>query len=93
MVEDFAPKQSHKLLTESFLRMFFISTVASALSFLLPAIEMTCYSSLGIAVAEFPALREGRIAESHIYIIPFSGDFQCVFSELMFPCAGEYKQC
>lgn len=92
MVEHFAPKQSHKPLTESFLCMFFISAVASALSFLLPAIEMSCYSSLGIAVAEFPALREGKIAESHIYISPFSGDSQCIFSELMFPCAGEYKQ-
>jgi len=91
MVEHFAPKYSHKPLTKSFLCMFFISAVASALSFSLPAVEMSCYGSLGIAVAEFPALREGKIAESHIYISPLSGDSQDVFSELMFACPGEYK--
>lgn len=76
MVEHFAPKHSHKPLTKSFLCMFFISAVESALSFLLPAIEMSCYSSHVVAVAEFPALREGQIAISHIYIYisPFSGD-------------------
>lgn len=91
MVEHFAPKYSHKPLTKSFLCMFFISAVASALSFLLPAIEMSCYSSLGVAIAEFPALREGKIAESHIYVSPLSGDPQHVFSELMFACPGERK--
>lgn len=93
MVEHFAPKYSHKPLTKSFLCMFFISAVASALSFLLPATEMSCYSSLGVAIAEFPALREGKIAESHIYIYisPLSGDSQHVFSELMFAYPGEYK--
>lgn len=97
----FALKYFHKPLTEYFLCMFSFSAVASALSFLLSAIEMSRYSSLGVAIAEFPALREGKIAETNfvyilfiyifVYISPLSGDSQHVFSELMFAYPGEYQ--
>lgn len=67
MVEHFAPKYSHKCQIKSFLHLFFISAVASALSFLLPPIEMS--RSPGVAIAEFPAVGEGKIVQAmYIYV-------------------------
>lgn len=93
MVEHFAPKYSHKCQIKSSLRVFFISAVASALSFLLPPIEMSC--SPEVAIAEFPALGEGKIAASHIYIYVYKPTLwrfpTWFFPELMFACPEEYK--
>lgn len=79
MVDHFAPKYSHTPLTKSVLCMVFIYVVASALSFLLSAIEMSGYSSLGLLLQDFQSWEKEKLLKAVYIYNPLPGDSQHAF--------------
>lgn len=67
MVENFAPKYSHKPLTKCLVHGFYLCCCICTFILVISHRNVRLQFP-GVAVAGFPELRKGKIAESHIYI-------------------------